>query len=110
MKYQDSLTCCKIVICSNDGVQIGLHQLKNNIDVLEARCVRRKHNVLYINYIRVLEDAQKLDLPQDSGRVSHIVEHVLNPLDCNLLSRLLVYSCANSPIAAAGANGSVRRE
>ena len=41
----------EIIIGTNDGVQIRLHELKHNVQVLEAARVLGQHDVLDLNHV-----------------------------------------------------------
>ena len=94
------LTCCQIIVCANDRVQIRLHELEDDINILEPRGIWWQHDVLDLYHVWMLEEAQELDLSEDASRISYVVEHVLNALDSDLLSCQIVYSSADGAIAA----------
>ena len=97
------LTCCEVVIGADDGVQVRLQKLEDDVKILEGLRVRWQHDVLDVDDVGVLEDAQQLDFPQDARRVGYVLENVLDPLDGNLLACEVVYCCADRSIAAAEA-------
>jgi hypothetical protein len=50
-------------------VQVRLHELKHDIDVLEVAGRRRQHDVLDLDNVGVAQQAQQLNLAQDARRV-----------------------------------------
>ena len=62
-------------------VQVRLHQLKHDVDVLEIPGGRRQHDVAHLHDVRVAQQAQELDLAEDARRVRHVVKDVVDLLD-----------------------------
>ena len=81
-------------------VQVGLHQLKDDVDVLEVAGARRQHDVADLHDVRVAEQAQQLDLSQDACRVGDVVEHVVDLLDGDLGTRQGVDGGADDAVGA----------
>lgn len=75
----------KIIVCCNDGVEVRLHELKHDVQVLEGARVRGQEDVLDIHNVRVLQQAQQLDLAEDAQGVCHVLKDVLYLLDGNHL-------------------------
>ena len=91
---------CKVVVGANHCVQITLHQLKDDVNVLVGSRIRGEHNVLDFNHVRVLEKPQELDFTKDSGSISDMLKYVLNALDGNALTREVVDGCADDAVGA----------
>lgn len=72
----------------DDLVQIGVHELVNQVHILEASAVDRQHHILQGNHILMLDVPQELELPQGPQRVDPVLEHVVDLLDRDLLVRL----------------------
>lgn len=90
----------EVIVCLDDLMEVGFHQLEHNVDVIELPSRRRKHYVLDFHDIGVAHQPQKLDLAQDAGGVGDVLEDVVDLLDRHLLSGEGVDRGANDPVAA----------
>lgn len=90
----------QIIVRLNNLVQIGIHEFKDNIDILEILLARWKHDVLYLNYIRMPQHPKQFNFSQNSCSIRGVFENVFNFLYGNLFSSLRVGCRANNTIAA----------
>ena len=65
-----------------------------------ATCASSSTNPMTAGRTRMPQEPQQLDLPQDSGRVGDVVEHVVDLLDRHLLARLGVDRRADDAVGA----------
>ena len=90
----------QVIISFDDLVQIRLHELKHDVNVFELSFRRRKHDALDLDYIRMPQEAEKLDLAEDTERVGDVFEDVVDLLDSDFLSRVRVDGCAHDSVAS----------
>jgi hypothetical protein len=81
-------------------VQVGLHELKHDVDVLVIAARRRQHYVLDVHDVGVAEEAQELDFAQDARRVRDVVEDVVYLFDRHPLPRRVVDRGADDAVGA----------
>lgn len=90
----------QIIIGLDNLVQIRLHQFKNNINVLEIPSRRWQHDVLDLDYVRMAQQPQKLDFPQDSRCVRDVLKDVVNFLYSDFLTGMGIDCRAHDPITS----------
>lgn len=90
----------QIIVRLDNLVQIGIHKFKDNIDILEILLARWKHDVLYLNYVRMPQHPKQLNFSKNSRSVGGVFENVFNFLYGNLFSSLGIGCRANDTIAA----------
>jgi len=89
----------EVIIQLDHLMEIGLHELKNNIDILELPPRRREHDVLNLNYVWVTKQPKELDLPQNARGIRDVLKHIIDLLDSNPLTGAGIYSCSNYSVA-----------
>lgn len=90
----------KIVICLDDLVKIGFHELKYNINIPKLSSRGRKHYMFELDNIRMAKQTKQLDLSQYTGRIRNMLEYIVYFLDCNPLSRARVDRRPNHAITS----------
>lgn len=60
---------CQVIVGLDHLVQIGLHQLENNKNVLKIARRGGQHDVLDLYDVRVAQQAQQFDLAKDAGGI-----------------------------------------
>ena len=83
---------CKRLRRSNDLMQVGVHELVDNIDVFEVLRIGREQKVPHANDVLMLQMSQQLDFTQGAPGVCQVFEGVLDLLDCYLLARDCILS------------------
>jgi hypothetical protein len=89
----------EVIIRPDHLMEIRLHELKNNIDVLELPPRRREHDVLNLDYVWVTKQPEELDLPQYACGIRDVLKHIIDLLDSNPLTGAGVRSCSNYFVA-----------
>ena len=89
----------EVIIRPDHLMEIRLHELKNNIDVLELPPRRREHDVLNLDYVWVMKQPEELDLPQYACGIRDVLKHIIDLLDSNPLTGAGVHSCSNYSVA-----------
>mmetsp|Transcript_8321 Transcript_8321/g.35290 ORF Transcript_8321/g.35290 Transcript_8321/m.35290 type:complete len:300 (-) Transcript_8321:27-926(-) len=89
----------EIVVRLDHLVEIRLHELEDDEDVLELARVRGEHDVFHLDDVRVLQHAQELHLAQDPGRIGDVLEDVRDFLDRDALARFVVRRRAHHAVA-----------
>ena len=74
----------------NDPMEIRLHEVGDDVDVLKGLERARLENVNNTHHILVLQVLQQLDLAQDALRVNDVIKRTRDLLDRHLLPRLCV--------------------
>mmetsp|Transcript_7065 Transcript_7065/g.28699 ORF Transcript_7065/g.28699 Transcript_7065/m.28699 type:complete len:582 (-) Transcript_7065:145-1890(-) len=90
----------QVVVRLDDLVEVRLHELEDDEDVLELPRVGREHDVLHLHDVGMLQHAEELHLSQDPGRIRHVLEDVGDLLDGHLLPGLVVRRRAHHPVAS----------
>jgi hypothetical protein len=92
---------CEIIIRSDDLMEIRLHELENNIYILELPPGRREHYVLDLYYVRVTQQPKELDLTQNACGIRYVLKHIIDLLNRNPLSGAGIYCSSNyiTPLA-----------
>lgn len=85
----------------NNLAQIRIHELENQIHVLEASPMDGQHHILQRNNILVPKMPKKLQLPQGSQRIDAVLERVVYLLYRDLLVGLSVHGGANDAVCPA---------
>lgn len=73
-----------------DLVEVCVHELIDDIDVLEFLAAGRRQDVLYPDDVLVVEVPEELDLSQGPLRIHDVFKSLANFLDGNLFVRLCV--------------------
>jgi hypothetical protein len=74
----------------DDAMQVRLHQVRDDVDVLKVVQRRRLEDVLKRDHVLVRKVPQQLDLAQDALGVDQVVERARHLLDRHLFTRLVV--------------------
>ena len=90
----------EVIIRLDHLMEIRLHKLKNNIDILELPPRRREHDVLNLNYVWVTKQPKELDLPQYACGIRDVLKHIIDLLDSNPLTGAGIYGCSNYSVAS----------
>ena len=90
----------QIIISLNNLMEIRLHELENDVNVFELSFRRRKHDALDLDYVRMPQEPEKLDLAEDTESVGDVFEDVVDLLDGDFLSRVRVDGCAHDSVAS----------
>ena len=88
----------KVIIRLDHLMEIRLHELKHNIDILKLPPRRREHDVFDLNYVRVTKQPKKLDLSQYACGIRDMLKHIIDLLDSNPLTCAGIYCCSNYSI------------
>lgn len=76
-----------------DAVQIRVHELWHDVHVIEVSQWWRGQDVDNLDYVHVVQTAEKAHLPNDAFRIHHIIEGGRDLLDCNLDTGIfIIYS------------------
>jgi hypothetical protein len=70
--------------------QVSVQQLKNDVDGVELRPLRWEQDVADGDDVRVLQEAEEAQLPDDADGVCLISQHAVDVLDRHLLLGLAV--------------------
>jgi hypothetical protein len=89
---------CEIIIRSDDLMEIRLHELENNIYILELPPRRGEHYVLDLYYVRMTEQPKELDLTEDACGIRHVLKHIIDLLNRNPLTGAGIYCSSNYSI------------
>lgn len=76
----------EVVVGLDDLVEVGLHELEDDVNVAELAARWREHDMLDLDDVRVAQQAQQLDLAQDAGGVGDVLEDVVDLLDGDVLA------------------------
>ena len=90
----------QVIVSFDDLVQIRLHELKHDVNVFELSFRRRKHDAFDLDYIRMPQETEKLDLAEDAERVGDVFEDVIDLLYRYFLSRVGVDGRAHDSVAS----------
>jgi hypothetical protein len=86
---------CEVIIGSDDLMEIRLHELENNIYILELPPRRGEHYVLDLYYVRMTEQPKELDFTQNACGIRHMLKHIIDLLNRNPLTGAGIYCSSN---------------
>lgn len=92
------MLCCEVIIRSDDLMEIRLHELENNIYILELPPRRGEHYVLDLYYVRMAEQPKELDLTEDARGIRYVLKHIIDLLNRNPLTGAGIYCSSNYSI------------
>lgn len=84
------------LIGSNDLVEVSVHELICNVNIIEGVPLRWRYYIPNRNNILMIHMPQQLDLSQRPLRIDPVVECIRNLLHRNVLVRLRIQSRAIS--------------
>jgi len=90
----------EVVVGLDDLVEVGLHQLEDDVDVTELTPRGWEHDVPDLDNIWVAQEAEQLDLPKDAGGVRDVLKDVIDLLDGDALASVGVDGGGNHAVAA----------
>lgn len=90
----------QVIVGLYNLVEVGLHELKNNVNVLEVLSRGRQHNVLDLDDVRVPQEPQKLDLAEDPRGIGDVLEDAVYLLDRHPLPSVEIDGRADDPVAS----------
>lgn len=90
----------KIIISLDDLMEIRFHQLKDNINISEFPSRWRQHYMLDLHYVRMAQQPEELDLPQNARGVGHVFENVVYLLDGDPLPSVDIHRRPHHAIAS----------
>ncbi|WVZ69484.1 hypothetical protein U9M48_018260, partial [Paspalum notatum var. saurae] len=90
----------EVVVGLDDLVEVGLHELEDDVDVAELAARGREHDVLDLDDVRVAQQAEQLDLAEDAGGVGDVLEDVVDLLDGDALAGAGVDGGGDDAVAA----------
>lgn len=90
----------QVIISLDDLMEIWLHELKYNINILKFSSWRRKHDVLNFNNVWMPKKPEKLYFTENSISIRNVLKNDTYFLYCNFFSRVSVYCRANNTIAS----------
>jgi hypothetical protein len=90
----------EVVVSLDDLVEVGFHELEDDVDVAELAARGREHDVPDLDDVRVAQEAEQLDLPEDAGGVGDVLEDVVDLLDGDALAGVGVDGGGYQAVAA----------
>jgi hypothetical protein len=81
-------------------VHISLHQLRDNIDVVEAGGRGRLEHINHVDDVVLVEELQQFDLTDDTLSIDEIFKRFTDFLNCNLTPTLVVIGRAYHTVSA----------
>lgn len=90
----------EVVVGLDDLVEVGLHELEDDVDVAELAARGREHDVLDLDDVRVAKEAEQLDLAEDAGSVGDVLEDIVDLLDGDALAGAGVDGGGDHAVAA----------
>lgn len=76
----------EVVVGLDYLVEVGLHELEDDVNVAELAARWREHDMLDPDDVRVAQEAEQLDLAEDAGGVGDVLEDVVDLLDGDVLA------------------------
>lgn len=76
----------EVIVGLDDLVEVGLHELEDDVNVAELAARWREHDMLDLDDVRVAQEAEQLDLAEDAGGVRDVLEDVVDLLDGDVLA------------------------
>ena len=90
----------EVVVGLDDLVEVGLHELEDNVDVTELAARRREHDVLDLDDVWMAQKAEQLDLAENAGGVGDMLEDVVDLFDGDALAGVGVDGRRHDAVAA----------
>ena len=90
----------EVVVGLDYLVEVGLHELEDDVNVAELAARWREHDMLDPDDVRVAQEAEQLDLAEDAGGVGDVFEDVVNLLDGDVLASEGVEGGGDHAVAA----------
>lgn len=82
----------------NNLVQIRIHELIHQVDILEALPLNWHHHILQSNHIFMPKMLQQLQFPQRPQRINSVLKRIVDLLNRNFLVRFPVHGRANDAV------------
>ena len=90
----------EVVVGLDYLVEVGLHELEDDVNVAELAARWREHDMLDPDDVRVAQEAEQLDLAEDAGGVGDVLEDVIDLLDGDVLASEGVEGGGDHAVAA----------